>query len=91
MATAARVYTPTFDTAPNLRQRIVTKKIAGAGDLTALGTATATVIIDVDSTVQGGKAAILDALAAVMRRISRDFQTVTTPSGIDTVTGATHE
>jgi hypothetical protein len=91
MATEGRVYTPTFDDAPNNRHRIVTRSDAAAGDLTALGSDILVVIVDVDSTVQGGKIAILDALAAVTRRISRDWLSMTSPSGADTVSGATHE
>jgi transcriptional regulator of nitric oxide reductase len=92
MATSGRKYTASFDTTPgNVRQRKVTRANAAAGDLTALSTATVAVITDNDATTQAGKNEILAALDAIARRISRDFGGVTSPSGLDTVTGASFE
>ena len=92
MATSGRKYTPSFVASTgNVRQRVVTKENAAAGDLTALSTAPVVVITDNDATTAGDKAAILEDLKAIVRRISRDFGAVSAPAGVDTVTGATRE
>lgn len=88
-ATVGNTYVPSFDTAPNNRQRIITRATAAAGELTALGTASVVVIVEGDGT--NSKFQILQDLAAISRRISRDFNTVVETSGLDTVGGASFE
>jgi hypothetical protein len=88
-ATVANTYVPSFDTAPNIRQRIVTRATASAGEITALGTAPAVLIVEGDGT--NSKNEILAAIDAIRRRVARDFAEVTSTSDMDTVGGASFE
>jgi len=92
MATAGRKYTGAFVASPgNVRQRSITRAAAAAGDLTALSTAKVAVIIDADGTTPADKVEILNALRAIERRVSRDFNSVSAPAHMSTVTGAALE
>lgn len=92
MATDARTYTVALGASPGSTTRqVVTRADSSAGELAAIGVGYAAVIINLDDLSGGAKKSILDGLRAITRRISRDFNTVTVPADLDTVTGSTTE